>query len=341
MKTYPIAERESKVNWTEFAGAVVAGASVQRLIDGLPDILKGKDFKSLVDSIAWARGKGKPVIAMLGGHVIKCGLSPVIVSLVKEKVITAVAMNGAASIHDFEMAMFGCTSENVEENLPAGMFGMWEEIGRFMNEAINDGQSVIPLSGTGEALSRYLSMKPASSVLGVCYANHIPVTVHIAIGTDTIHYHWDADGGKIGNSTFIDLKCFYGSVCELGGGGVILNFGSAVLLPEIFLKCLNLAINEGFDVTGMVSANFDMIQHYRGLQNMVKRVELVGGTGYSFTGHHEIMIPLLGYAVLDAISGATDVEVIDQPLTAEEIDKKFKDAEACNPLLRKEVKQDG
>lgn len=306
--TYPISERKSKIKIDDFGCEAGDGHSLQGFINCLPNILAAKNFRELVKAIAKAHQDQKPVIVMMGAHVIKCGLSPVIISLMKKGIITAVAMNGAAAIHDFEIAMVGETSESVEENLPFGKFGMWEETGLMFNKAIvPDVLDRVP-QGMGYCLGKYITIYHAStfpyrkmSLLGNTYWDDIPVTVHVAIGADIVHQHPSAVGAYIGQSSFRDFEIFVTEICKLENGGVVLNFGSAVIMPEIFLKALNLAVNTGHKPKDFVCANFDMIQQYRAIQNVVQRPKLLGATTYSFIGHHEIMIPLLGCAIVDAI----------------------------------------
>jgi hypothetical protein len=304
VRTYPLRERENKVNVSDFASPVAPGHSVKDFLKGLPNILAGEDFPDLVRGIAEAYAAGKPVIAMMGGHVIKCGLSPVIISLMKKEILTGVAMNGAASIHDFEIALIGETSEDVSFYIQDGRFGMWEETGGYINQAINTG--VKDKMGMGAALGKKLVDMDAPhaevSIVATAFKLNIPLTVHIALGTDITHQHPKADGAAIGETGFTDFRIFVSEVSELGDGGVILNFGSAVIMPEIFLKALSIARNLGYNVSNFITANFDMIQHYRPRENLLNRPIKDGGRSYAITGHHEIMIPLLAYGVMDYIS---------------------------------------
>lgn len=302
VKTYPINERKSKVKVSDFAMPPTHSASVLELMNSMPKILAGKDFFQLINDIVTAHKHGRPVIAMIGGHVIKCGLSPILISLMEHGVITGIAMNGAASIHDFEIALFGETSEDVGTNIATGKFGMWDETGRLMNEAIKEGQR--RSLGMGESLGEKLLELNAPyrdfSILASCVRLNVTVTVHVAIGTDIIHQHPEADGSAIGQTSFTDFRIFVSEVAELNNG-VLINFGSAVIMPEVFLKALSIARNLGHNVTEFTTANFDMFQHYRPTENVVKRPTNMGGRGYSITGHHEIMIPLLASAVLSLI----------------------------------------
>lgn len=298
-KTYPIESRKNKVKVDDFAKACAPEEVPARFLDTLPRILAEDAFRQVVGAIALAKEKGKPVVAMLGAHVIKCGLSPILIDLIKGGIISAAAMNGGASIHDFEIAMWGATSEDVAANIGDGSFGMAEETGRLINEAIIDGTK--HRLGYGEALGKRLYQLSAPfrqfSILAGGYETKVPVTVHVAIGTDTVHQHPTANGAAIGEATYRDFKIFAKVVSELGDGGVVMNIGSAVILPEVFLKAVTIARNLGYLVKDFTTANFDMIQHYRPVQNVVKRPTLAGGQGYSLTGHHEVMIPLLAVAV--------------------------------------------
>lgn len=302
VRTYPLSQRKNKVKVSDFATPATAGQSVLQLLEGMPKILAGNDFRQLVHAIALARIKERPVIAMLGGHVIKCGLSPVLISMMEKKILTGIAMNGAASIHDFEIALIGETSEDVGTNIADGKFGMWEETAVLMNDAIRSGQSLG--IGMGRALGQKLVELGAPyrsrSILSAGMQFALPVTVHVAIGTDIIHQHPSADGAALGQTTFIDFRIFVSEVSNLNGG-VLLNFGSAVIMPEVFLKALSIVRNLGHEVKEFTTANFDMFQHYRPTENVVKRPTNMGGRGYSITGHHEIMIPLLACAIMDVM----------------------------------------
>lgn len=303
VKTYPIKDRENKVKLSDFASSVTSDKSLKDFLSGLPRILAASDFNQLVTDIKSAYEKSRPVIAMMGGHVIKCGLGPVIISMMEKGILTGVAMNGSASIHDFEIAIIGETSEDVGINIANGKFGMWEETGRFMNEAFKSGQKLS--IGMGASLGQKIMELDAPyknvSIIANAFKLGIPATVHVAIGTDIIHQHPEADGAAIGETSFTDFRIFISEVGNLGNGGVLLNFGSAVIMPEAFLKALSIARNLGNDVTNFTTANFDMIQHYRPRENVIKRPTNIKGRGYAITGHHEIMIPLLAHAVIDQI----------------------------------------
>jgi deoxyhypusine synthase len=256
-----------------------------------------------VDAIINAHQRAKPVIWAMGAHVIKCGLSPLVIELIKRNVITAVALNGAGAIHDVEIALIGETSEDVGAGLADGSFGMAEETGRFINEAVAEGAA--GEMGMGEILGRKLIEVKAPhcdySILAHAGQLGTPVTVHVAIGTDIVHMHPTAQGGPIGITTFRDFRLLAAVVADLGGGGVYLNIGSAVLLPEVFLKALTLARNLGHDVSGFTTVNLDMQQHYRPLQNVVGRPTALGGKGYAITGQHELMLPLLVQAIIERL----------------------------------------
>lgn len=304
--TYPIAERRNKVVMErDRAGAIHGGMTVAQLLDALPDQLGSQALNGVIDSIVAARGKGKPVIMAMGAHVIKCGLQPVLKSLVEAGAVTAFALNGAGSIHDYEISLIGETSEDVGAVLHAGLFGMADETGRDINLALSQG--VAAGLGYGEAVGRFIVEKGNPhrewSLLALCAERGVPVTVHAAVGTDIIHQHPSADGAILGEATFRDFRLLTSIVSELGDGGVYLNVGSAVLLPEVFLKALSIAQNLGHHVDNFTTVNMDMQQHYRPLQNVVKRPTAGASMGYTITGHHEIMLPLLAAGVLDRIGG--------------------------------------
>ena len=303
--TYPIATRNNKVSVQhDFAQPVAAGMSVAGLLASLPKQLGSQSLLSVIDAVVAARHKGKPVVLALGGHVIKCGLQPVLRSLIEADVITAVALNGAGSIHDFEIALIGATSEDVGAVLHAGTFGMAEETGAQINAALKAG--VAQGLGYGESIGRMINERGlpyrSDSLQALCAERGIPLTVHVAIGTDITHQHPSADGAVLGAASYTDFRILTSVVSELGDGGVYLNIGSAVLLPEVFLKALSIAQNLGHHVDHFTTANFDMQQHYRPLTNVVKRPTSGKSRGYTVTGHHEIMIPLLAAGILDRLS---------------------------------------
>jgi len=301
--THPLQERINKVSVHDFAALPESETNISAFLASLPKILKGSDFLALIDAIVTAYQNKKPVIVMMGGHVIKCGLSPLLIALAKRGVITGFAFNGASSIHDFEIALIGETSEDVSVYLQTGQFGMWEETGRLMNTAIQ--YAADTGIGMGAALGKQLIEMNAPynrySLLAAGVEYDVPITVHVAIGTDIIHQHPAANGAAIGAASFIDFRLLTGLVEELEGGGVVLNLGSAVILPEVFLKALTIARNLGSTVSHFTTANFDMTQQYRPVENVVKRPTEMGGKGYTFTGHHELMIPLLMQGILSRL----------------------------------------
>jgi len=297
IKTISIKDRKSKVTPKDFAVPIDAKkASFKNFIDSLPRILIGNELRSVVNDIVKSRAKKKPVILMMGAHVIKVGLSPLIIDLLQRGVITHVAMNSAASIHDVETAMWGHTSEDVTLNLMDGTFGMSKETGDFINITLTKAMTETT-AGYGETLARNILAKKGRnrnvSILANCYDLGIPVTVHAAIGTDIVHQQATMDGAATGEASFRDFKVFINSVKDLINGGVVLNFGSAVIMPEVFLKALTVARNLGYKVKGFSTANFDMIRQYRPQVNVVQRPTQKYGRGYNFTGHHELMFPLL------------------------------------------------
>jgi len=304
IKTYPIKDRINKVKIDNFANVFMPrNTSFRSFLNSLPRILAGNDFRQIVKSIVFAYQKNKPIVFALGGHVIKCGLSPIIIDLMKRGILKGIAMNGSTSIHDFEIAIIGETSEDVKNSIKDGSFGMAEETGKLMNEAITDGMR--KRIGMGEALGRKILEINAPyskySILSTAIKLNIPVTIHVAIGTDIIHQHPYANGAAIGELSYTDFLIFTSIISNLGDGGVFVNIGSAVILPEVFLKALSIARNLEYPVFNFITANFDMIQHYRPTQNVVKRPTIEGGKGYNITGHHELMIPLLYRAILEEL----------------------------------------
>jgi hypothetical protein len=300
VRTYPLATRKSKANAADFARVYQRGSGVAGLIGSLPNILAAADFKAVVDAIAAARAGERGIVWGLGAHVLKTGLSPTLVDLMERGFVSAIATNGAGIIHDFELALSGATSEEVDEALGPGKFGMAEETGRLLNAAINDG--VGRGLGIGQAIGRYLgSAKPPHASLSVVAAAarlDIPVTVHVGIGTDIIHMHPDASGAAIGEGSLRDFRYFASNVARLAGG-VYLNCGSAVILPEVFLKAVALARNRGVALDGLTTVNMDFVRLYRPHTNVVSRPVAGIGKGYSLVGHHEIMIPLLAAALAE------------------------------------------
>lgn len=300
ISTYPLASRPSKVTADDFARPLASDSSTKEFLNSLPDILAARELRELAGLIRDAKQKGRAVIAGLGGHVIKTGLAPILIDLMQRGYVTAFAMNGSAVIHDFEIALVGATSEDVDATLGSGGFGMAEETGRIINQATTAGAR--DNIGMGEAIGRQLQlMRPDhadKSLLHAAYEAGIPVTVHVAIGTDIVHIHPAADGASIGQTTLHDFRLLCSLVRELDGGGAYLNLGSAVVLPEVFLKTITVVRNLGHKLQGFSTANFDFIQQYRPLTNVVRRPVAGSGRGFSFIGHHEIMIPLLAAAVV-------------------------------------------
>jgi hypothetical protein len=297
LKTYSIKERSSKVDSSQFAkkGSVDSSA----FLDILPDILSAKDLKELVRACKSAKANGKPIIIGMGGHVIKCGLAPLIIELMEAGYVSAIAVNGSVMIHDYEIAFYGQTSEDVSKALADGSFGMAFETANGINRAITAGSK--QELGMGEALGRAIYHRAPNSelsLLGAAFEHKIPLTVHVAIGTDIIHQAPCADGKAIGDCSLRDFRIFCHEVSKLDDGGVYLNFGSAVILPEVFLKALTVARNITGRVKNFRTAVFDMNQHYRARVNVVQRPVETGGKGYYFIGQHEILIPLLIKSIL-------------------------------------------
>jgi len=303
--TRPLSDRASKVRIGEhFARPPVPGMSVAELVDSLPRLLGAESLRAVADAVVAARDRGKPVVLAMGGHVIKCGLQPVIRTLIDAGAVTAVAMNGSAAIHDFEISLIGATSEDVAAELPAGCFGFAEETGQGIHLALREGLQ--GGEGFGAAVARRIVEENHPfrefSLLATCFESRIPVTVHVAIGADIIHQHPDFDGGATGEMSARDFRLLAGIVGELGDGGVWINAGSAVIMPEVFLKALSIARNLGFRVDRFTTADFDMIRHYRPMTNVVQRPNSHGGLGFAVTGHHEIVLPLLAATILNRIA---------------------------------------
>lgn len=303
LHTYSIHDRHSKVTVNDFARPPAAGMTVRELVDSLPRQFAGRDFPDLVERVAEAHRKGKPVLLGMGAHVIKVGLSPVLIGLMRRGIITGIALNGAGIIHDAEIAMAGRTSEEVADVIGAGAFGAARETGEVLNGAICRGAE--KNIGLGEAVGDVLLEQDfpynSQSLLAQARKMDIPVTVHVALGTDIIHIHPGADGAAIGQTSHHDFQVFCSQVACLEGG-VYLNLGSAVILPEVFLKALTVVRNLGYAVRNITTANFDFIRHYRPAVNVVQRPTLEGGRGFNFTGHHELMIPLFAAALLDVLA---------------------------------------
>lgn len=305
LNTYSLHERHSKVTVADFAQPVKPGMTVRDLITNLPKQLAGKDFPELVERIAAAVIGKRPVLVGMGAHVIKVGLAPILIDLMERGIISALALNGAGIIHDAEIAMVGRTSEEVANVLGAGAFGAARETGEVLNQAINQGAK--EGIGLGEAVGNALLQQNfpfnSQSLLAQARRLGIPVTVHVAMGTDIIHIHPAADGAAIGQCSHHDFRVFCRLVSGLEGG-VYLNLGSAVLLPEVFLKALTVVRNLGHVAQRFTTANFDFIRAYRPATNVVHRPTLEGGKGFNFTGHHELMIPLLAAAIVDKLAGS-------------------------------------
>jgi hypothetical protein len=301
LKTVPIQARGGKVRIEHFAKPYAAGG-IADLLESLPHILAADSFRSIIEALANARARKKMILWGLGGHVIKCGLAPILIDLMRRGYATAFALNGAAAIHDFEIAIAGQTSEDVEAVLPDGSFGAAEETGREFNASLKCEQ------GFGESLGHHLETIAdprfaAYSLLCETYRNSTPVTVHVAIGTDTPHTHPNANGEALGRATHHDFRLLCSLVKDIHDGGVYLNVGSAVVLPEVFLKAVSVVRNLGHPLANFTTVNFDFLQHYRPKLNVVERPHAgAGGHGYSITGHHEIMIPLLAAALIERLA---------------------------------------
>jgi hypothetical protein len=295
VKTYPLESRPSKVAVDLFCRPHEKGGTVSEFLQGLPGILASRNLKDLAHAVVNARSNGKTIVWGMGGHVIKTGLSPILIDLMDRGLVSALALNGACIIHDFEIALTGSTSEDVEVQLQTGAFGMAEETGREVNQAIQEG--VADGLGIGESLGRYLAnTNPAFgrySLLLQAYLRNIPATVHVTIGADIIHNHPSVSPAAIGEGSHRDFRLLASLIEGLNEGGVYLNCGSAVTLPEVFLKCVTLVRNSGRLLQNFTTANLDFIQHYRPTENVLKRPLKNGGRGIPITGHHEIILPLL------------------------------------------------
>jgi hypothetical protein len=309
IRTYPLAKRRSKVSVREFARPLRRGATLREFLASLPRILAAEDLRAVAGAIRKARARRRAILWGIGGHVIKVGLGPILIDLIRRKLVSGIAMNGAALVHDFEIALAGNTSEDVEAALGGGQFGMAEETGLYINEmAVGAARSGM---GLGEAAGKLLTSGRLqakfleASVLAAAYQGRVPVTIHLAIGTDIPHMHRAADGAALGEATHHDFRLFCALVRKMHPGGVYLNWGSAVLLPEVFLKAVSVVRNLGVALRPITTANFDFIQHYRPMQNVVKRPTAPGrgrgadSHGYALTGHHEILLPLLAAALVE------------------------------------------
>ena len=304
LKTYPLAARRSKVNQAAFARPARKGVSFRAFYDALPDFLAARSLRLVASAIVEAHRRKKPVLWMCGAHVIKVGLSPLLLQLVRRKVITAIALNGAGAIHDFELAYMGSTSEDVAAALADGSFGMAEETHRMLNGAIRAGAK--RGWGLGDSVGAMIQKDRLPfrrlSLLATCRELGVPATVHVALGTDIIHQQSTADGAAIGKASLADFRKLVGVVSKLGDGGVAGNIGSAVIMPEVFLKAVSIARNLGHSVKDFTAFDFDMIRHYRPSENVLKRQTLMGGTAVAITGHHELLVPLLVQAVIEELS---------------------------------------
>ncbi len=300
IRTYPVADRANKVAVEAFAKPHTPGATFASFLDSLPDFLAVQDLKTVVAAMAAAVRDGRPVLLMMGAHAIKVGLNPVIVDAMRSGLVSAVAFNGAGAIHDFELCYNGETSEDVQRGLNDGSFGMADETGRMMNAALADG--VARGLGAGRALGEKAASFPNKhlSIMAAGVELNAPVTVHIAIGTDIIHQHPTTRGDVLGEASYRDFQTF-AAVCAQLEGGVVLNVGSAVIMPEVFLKALTVARNLGHKVERITTATFDMTRHYRPSENVQRRPTAMGGKGVYIVGHHELNIPLLFAAVKEAL----------------------------------------
>ena len=301
VRTHPLASRQSQVTLADFARPLARGARVTDLLDALPRVLGARALRELAADVGRARALGKPILWGLGAHVLKVGLSPVVVDLMEKGFVSGLALNGAGVVHDFELAVAGHTSEDVAAGLGSGEFGMARETGEEVNRAIVEGDR--DGLGLGTAVGRYLlARKPPHlhvSLLAAARRLGLPATVHVAVGTDIVHMHPACDPGALGRATHLDFRLFAAQVARLGGGGVYLNVGSAVMLPEVFLKAVTLARNLGHELADFATANLDFIQSYRPNTNVVERPTRGVGRGYSLTGHHEILVPLLAAALIE------------------------------------------
>lgn len=303
IRTYPLASRRSKVRVSDFARVHAKGAPLAAFVDSLPKVLAADQLRAISSLLVRGRAKKRPLIWGMGAHVLKVGLAPVVIDLMERGFITAVAFNGAGIVHDFETAVAGQTSEEVDAVLASGQFGMARETGDELNRAIVAGDRVG--LGLGASVGRYLAARPRTrhrelSVLAAAWRLGVPATIHVALGTDIVHMHPACDPAAVGRASHLDFRILAAEVARLGGGGVYLNVGSAVLLPEVFLKAVTLARNLGHKIEDFTTANFDFIQSYRPNTNVVNRPTKGVGRGYSLTGHHELMIPLLAAMLVEA-----------------------------------------
>ncbi len=298
-RTYSIQSRKSKTQIEKFGKPLESDSDINDFLKSLPGCLKAEDFRSLIDAIYNAKRKKKPIILMLGAHPIKCGLSPILIDLMEQGFVSLLSTNGAGAIHDLEIAFWGKTSEEVEKGIEDGSFGMAKQTGEIFNRISSyAGKNDL---GMGEALGQKIMKMAAKfkpySLLANAYRMNIPACVHVAFGTDIVHQHPNFDPASVGKATYADFKVLANQVVKLNNGGVVLHIGSAVILPEVFLKALSVARNIKGEVKNFTTANFDMIQHYRPNVNVVSRPTQKSGRGFTFTGHHEIMLPLLAWAL--------------------------------------------
>jgi hypothetical protein len=303
IRTYPLASRKSKTRAEDFAKPVARGAAFKTWFDSLPGILGAADVRRAVDAIVAAKKRGAGIVWGIGAHVIKTGVSPVLIDLMERGYVSALAMNGAGVIHDFEIALSGATSEDVDEALGPGKFGMAEETGTLLNEAIRVARA--EHKGLGQGVAEFLArLNPRHAAQSLAVAAHrfgIPLTVHVAVGTDIIHMHPAASGADIGETSLRDFRYFTSCVARLAHG-VYLNCGSAVILPEVFLKAVALARNQDASLEGLTTINIDFTRMYRPQTNVVTRpVAGTNGSGISLLGHHEILIPLMAAAIVEAV----------------------------------------
>ncbi|MEA3209352.1 MAG: hypothetical protein QOE70_2409 [Chthoniobacter sp.] len=302
IRTYPVADRANKVNASAFAAPHAKGGSFSAFLGALPDFLAVQDLRKVVAAMAAAVRNRRPVLLMMGAHSIKVGLNPIFVDAMRRGLVQAVAFHGAGAIHDFELCYQGETSEDVQRGLNDGSFGMADETGRRMNAALADGvrRGLGAGRALGEAARSTSYPNPGLSILATGAELDLPVTVHIAIGTDIIHQHPTTDGAVLGEASYRDFQSF-AAVCAQLEGGVVLNVGSAVIMPEVFLKALTIARNLGHKVEKFTTATFDMTRQYRSSENVQRRPTALGGQGFYLVGHHEIMMPLLFAAVIEAL----------------------------------------
>lgn len=302
VKSYPLKERKSKVKTGDFGKVWAQGGTFWDWLNSLPKVLAGNDLSEIIHQVFRAAASKKTIILAMGAHPIKVGLNPVILDLLDRRIITGLAMNGAGIIHDAEIAMVGCTSEDVAAEIGEGRFGAAKETGEFLNGAITEGAE--KEMGLGRSVGAMLVRENfpfnSYSLLAKAYELDIPVTVHVAVGTDIIHFHPDVDGPSIGKTSHLDFRIFARLVSMLEGG-VFINFGSAVIMPEVFLKALSLVRNLGYEVKDFTTVNMDFTRHYRPMTNVVRRPTLEGGRGFNLVGHHEIMFPLLAAAVIEKL----------------------------------------